>query len=289
VGNSIYFLTATWLAAQGLEPQPMMSGVSGMSGMNGQCTSCQNGGMHGGMGSGRRYFGGNGQQGSAGIFQRMGNRVRGFWDRCLGEDDGSYMHNMNQMQHMNQMNHTSGASQMGQMRRGPGNMHEMNSMPTSVKVTEPPLADVAPNQSSHKSPPRPLSPITFRPHGGSNTGNSNSNNAANSPVPANRSGNSGGVVGKTPLSARMAEKVGHESDFSWITGQIRRESSGWVIYFATPETIDRYNGRLPIASGVDMSKFQDGNLVTAHGQVNVRGNQASYQAASVDLIEHDAK
>src|SRR5262245_21831496 len=112
-----------------MEPQPMTSGMSGMSGMKGQCSSCQNGGMMnqqmGGLGGGRRFFGGN-CQGQSGIFQRMGSRVRGFWDRCLGEDDESYMHNnMNQMQHMNGMQHNG--MHMGQMRPGMGNMQEMNS------------------------------------------------------------------------------------------------------------------------------------------------------------------
>lgn len=301
MGHSIYFLTATWLAAQSIEPQPMMPGMSGMSSMNGHCSSCQNGGMNqqmmngnmgnmNGMGSGRRFFGSS-CQGQSGIFHRMGNRMRGFVDRCLGEEDDSYgnnnmNHNMSHMQTNGMHNHgmqnngmQNNGMQMGQ-RPGMGNMHEMNSMPTSIKVTEPPLAD-APSQSSSK--PKNLAPITFRPHG-SSAGNIGSN------APSSGATNAGGtVVGKSSLSARMADKVGHENDFSWITGQLRRENNGWVIYFATPETIDRYNGRLPIASGIDMSKFQDGDLVTAHGQVSSRGNQAAYQASSVDLIEHDAK
>lgn len=273
MGHSLYFLTATWLAAQGIEPQAVMPGT-----MNRHCSSCQDGmNQHmqpmQSMGSSRRYFGnqcqGNQNQGSQGLFQRMGNRFRGIVDWCRGESDDDYsqnMQNMNQMNnanHMNNMNNMNNMNQMSQSQRGQPTTYpiEMNTFPINAKMSEPPLADTVQGQQGQKSAPKNLAPINFRPQD----------------------------VGKGNISPRMTDKVGHETDFSWITGQLRRENGRWTIHFATPETVDRFQGRLPIAPGPDMSRFQEGDLVTAHGQVNTRGGQPMYQASSVDLIEHDAK
>jgi hypothetical protein len=89
------------------------------------------------------------------------------------------------------------------------------------------------------------------------------------------------------LSPRMAEKVGHEADYSWVTGQISREGSKWVIRYATPETVDRFNGSFTIIGSVDGNKIRSGDLVTIHGQPIGSGNAALYRANSVDLIEHE--
>jgi len=35
--------------------------------------------------------------------------------------------------------------------------------------------------------------------------------------------------------------VGHESDYSWITGQIRIENGQHVIHYAAPEVVDAHN------------------------------------------------
>lgn len=259
MGHSFYFLTATWLAAQGIEPLP---GTMGQA----PCLNCQNGGYQQPMpmqqtGGGRRFFGGHCHN-NPGVFARMGQRIRGLADWCRGEDDDdqSCMHNMN---HMN-MNMNQGS--MGNA----GNMtpSDLNlSLPGSAKMSEPPLADTTQNPA-----PKALAPINFRPQGN-------------------------GKASCRGVSANMADKVGHENDFSWITGQLRRDNGHWDICFATPETVDRYNGRLTLAPGdprspgPDMSKFQDGDLVTAHGYVlSQRGSQPNlYQANSVDLIEHDAR
>lgn len=254
VGHSLYFLTATWLAAQGIEPQAVMPGT-----INQHCSSCQQGGMNQHMQpmGGRR----------PGLFQRMGQRIRGIVDWCLGDDgDDNDSSGMQNSQGMQGMQGTHGMQGMRHVQPGQQTTYpvtDMNlSFPTNAKVTEPPLADVVQGQQNQKPQPKNLAPINFRSQGGNSKGS---------------------------VSAAMADKVGHEADFSWITGQLRRDNGRWTIHFATPETVDRYNGRLPIAPGPDMSRFEEGDLVTAHGQISPRGSLPMYQASSVDLIEHETK
>jgi hypothetical protein len=87
-----------------------------------------------------------------------------------------------------------------------------------------------------------------------------------------------------PLSPQMAEKAGHDANFRWITGQLRKEKGGWTIYYSNPEVVDNFGGRLALnASAAQMSPFHDGDLVSAQGRVANR----AYHATSVYLIEHE--
>ncbi len=92
------------------------------------------------------------------------------------------------------------------------------------------------------------------------------------------------------LSSALADKVGHDSDYSWITGQIRLEGGRWVLRYAGQETIDRYGGRLFLAPAGNMANFHDGDLVTVEGHVVGSGgsNGAIYQANAVNLVQHEA-
>jgi len=88
------------------------------------------------------------------------------------------------------------------------------------------------------------------------------------------------------LSSSMAEKAGHDTDYTWITGQIRKENGSWVIHYSNPEVVDRYNGRLTLTAPAErMSSFRDGDLVSVQGQVA----GSAYHATAVNLVEHDAK
>lgn len=91
----------------------------------------------------------------------------------------------------------------------------------------------------------------------------------------------------TPILPKFAAKIGHEDDFSWVTGQLQHENGTWVIYYATPETVDRYEGKLLLHPAGDMANLQSGDLVSAHGNVVhlPSGRQAAYRATRVDLIE----
>jgi hypothetical protein len=89
------------------------------------------------------------------------------------------------------------------------------------------------------------------------------------------------------LSTRDAERVGHEQDYSWITGRVARQGGQWVIRYAAPNEVDRYGGSLVL--NADPSKVHEGDLVTVVGQVvggrGIRGPGSVYQAREVNVIE----
>jgi hypothetical protein len=91
------------------------------------------------------------------------------------------------------------------------------------------------------------------------------------------------------INPKMVEKIGHENDYSWVTGQAFLENGKWVIRYATPEIVDRFGGSFILAPGTDTSKIRHGDLVTIQGQpVGSAGNGATlYRATSVNLIEHE--
>ena len=96
------------------------------------------------------------------------------------------------------------------------------------------------------------------------------------------------VAKSSPLKAEFAGKVGHEQDFTWVTGQLEKENGQWVIYYATPDTVDRYNGRLVMQpQGEFAAKI--GDLVSVHGSVAQSQGRPIYRATRIDLIERDKK
>lgn len=139
----------------------------------------------------------------------------------------------------------------------PPNMRMVD--PRTITSAEPPLAD----------------PIPQTPAKGPAMGNLQP--AANRPV--------------SPISAKFVNKIGHEEDYSWVTGQLFQENGRWVIRYATPETVDRYNGVLMLATEGALTKVQPGDLVSARGTVvpNARAGMAIYRATSVDVIERNGQ
>lgn len=93
----------------------------------------------------------------------------------------------------------------------------------------------------------------------------------------------------TPLRPQVANKVGRDDKFAWITGQLEVEHGTYVIYYATPETIDQYHGRLVLQPAVDMKQYRPGDLVTVEGQVQnrpgLRGGSITYRVANIGLVE----
>jgi hypothetical protein len=87
------------------------------------------------------------------------------------------------------------------------------------------------------------------------------------------------------ISPKFVNKIGHEDDYSWVTGQLDKENGRWVIRYATPETIDRFGGVVFLAPGVDMGNVKQGDLVSATGQVQGQTGGAQYRATSINLIE----
>jgi hypothetical protein len=92
---------------------------------------------------------------------------------------------------------------------------------------------------------------------------------------------------KSPILAHLANKVGRDEKFEWVTGQIEIESGKIVLYYATPETVDKYNGRLVLATEkADLNQFRRGDLVSVRGQLSQRpGTTPIYRVSFASLIE----
>ncbi|MEI7683400.1 MAG: hypothetical protein WCL32_00125 [Planctomycetota bacterium] len=140
-------------------------------------------------------------------------------------------------------------------------------------------------------PPAPIKvqPVTYKAvpisEAGSPTAAQVSSPAAPVAVPAS----AGQTVVAPPsrpnrISSDLVGKVGHESDYSWITGQIHIENGVHVLHYATPETVDAYNGSLVLVSSLDLRSFQDGDFVSVRGQVSGSGNRVSYRLSSIDRL-----
>src|ERR1019366_578485 len=52
------------------------------------------------------------------------------------------------------------------------------------------------------------------------------------------SGSGTSIKTKTPISSEFATMIGHDEKFEWITGQLEIENGVFVLYYATPDTID---------------------------------------------------
>jgi hypothetical protein len=93
-----------------------------------------------------------------------------------------------------------------------------------------------------------------------------------------------------PILAQHAKRVGRDEKFNWITGQIEIENGSYVMYYATPETIDKYHGRIVLApQKVDLSQFHRGDLVSVRGQLvqqqATQGMIPTYRVTVASLIE----
>ncbi len=93
------------------------------------------------------------------------------------------------------------------------------------------------------------------------------------------------------MSAKELEKVGHDKDYAWITGKLSRVAGGqWVLHYAGPYEVDRYEGCVMLAPNPNLAKFHDGDLVCAIGKVlPTRAPRpqagAVYEASEINLIE----
>jgi hypothetical protein len=95
---------------------------------------------------------------------------------------------------------------------------------------------------------------------------------------------------KGPILAQHAKRVGRDEKFNWITGQIEIENGNYVMYYATPEMIDKYHGRIVLApQQVDLSQFRRGDLVSVRGQLvqrpTTQGMIPTYRVSVASLIE----
>jgi hypothetical protein len=96
-----------------------------------------------------------------------------------------------------------------------------------------------------------------------------------------------GVAPSRPnrISPELAGKVGHESDYSWITGQLRIENGRYVIHYASPEVVDTHDGSLVLSTDRDLRGFQDGDFVSVRGSVaGATGGRSQYRLTSIDRL-----
>ncbi len=232
MAHTLYFLTATWLAAQGVEPP--LANPQAASNYPSSC-NCQQGGM-----------GGTRQQMSNGSRGMPAQERPGLWGRIR-----------NLFQRQPQQN------QQYYGQHGQPNQQRMQMVdPRLLTSGEPPLAE--PN----------LGIVT----------NVQTVAIANAPQPATQSA-------ATPLNFKLVNKIGHEDDYTWVTGQLFQEGGYWIVRYATPETVDRFQGALILAGEKALDQFRAGDLVSVRGTVvqNPRGGLALYRVTTVDLIERNGQ
>jgi hypothetical protein len=95
---------------------------------------------------------------------------------------------------------------------------------------------------------------------------------------------------KSPIRPELANKIGRDEKFEWITGQFEIENGAFVLYYATPETVDKYQGRIVLQSAkADLKQFHRGELVSVRGQVAERqtsqGVVPTYHVTLANLID----
>jgi hypothetical protein len=93
------------------------------------------------------------------------------------------------------------------------------------------------------------------------------------------------------LSEKDLEKAGHEKDYTWITGRVFRADGGrWVLRYAGPHEVDRYEGSVLLSPKPGMPALMEGDLVCVHGKVTGSAPRtlagASYDPSEINVIEH---
>jgi hypothetical protein len=96
------------------------------------------------------------------------------------------------------------------------------------------------------------------------------------------------------IAKQFENKVGHETDYSWITGSlfyVHADGGRWVVRYALPGEVDKFGGSVVLAPGVEMRNFREGDLVCVHGQVLNEGRAsrslggALYRVNAINMIE----
>jgi hypothetical protein len=96
------------------------------------------------------------------------------------------------------------------------------------------------------------------------------------------------------VAKRYENQIGHETDYSWITGHlfyVHADGGRWVVRYALPDEVDKYGGSVVLAPGVEMKNYREGDLICIYGQVihegpfsaSLRG--ALYRVDSILMIE----
>jgi hypothetical protein len=96
------------------------------------------------------------------------------------------------------------------------------------------------------------------------------------------------------VSEKYMEQVGHEHDYSWITGHlffVHADGGRWVVRYAQPDQVDRFGGSVVLAPGVQMKNFREGDLVCVFGHLLSESRTSPalaaplYQVDSITIVE----
>jgi hypothetical protein len=74
-------------------------------------------------------------------------------------------------------------------------------------------------------------------------------------------------------------RVANAADYTWVRGQlhyVHADRGLWVVRYASVDREDRYGGSIVLAAAADMSGFQEGDLVTVHGEILNNGRASKY-------------
>jgi hypothetical protein len=94
--------------------------------------------------------------------------------------------------------------------------------------------------------------------------------------------------------AKNQDKVGHEDDYSWVTGQlfyVHTDGGRWVVRYGLPDQVDKYGGSIVLAPTVEMKNFREGDLVCVTGRVVDEGRVsrslggALYRAETITIVD----
>jgi hypothetical protein len=88
-------------------------------------------------------------------------------------------------------------------------------------------------------------------------------------------------------NSKFASMSGHESDYSWITGQLRFVNGNWSIEYAPAGAVDDFGGKLLLVD-VKVGDMQPGDLACVSGEVIPASGRtmASYRVRNITVIEH---
>jgi hypothetical protein len=93
---------------------------------------------------------------------------------------------------------------------------------------------------------------------------------------------------------KYEDKVGHEDDYSWITGHliyVRADGGRWVLRYGLLDQVDKFGGSVVLAPTVELRNFREGDLVCVHGEVIDQGRASAslggalYRVNSISMVE----
>jgi hypothetical protein len=96
------------------------------------------------------------------------------------------------------------------------------------------------------------------------------------------------------LAKKDQDRIGHEDDYSWITGHlfyVHTNGGCWILRYALPDQPDRFGGSVVLAPGVEMKNFREGDLVCVYGKVIDQGRPypnlggALYRVDTITMVE----